>query len=90
MDCCQEGPRKSFVVPFNKTVGLALFFNELSVADKLKIVDRMTTEPVEQNVRGNAMILIEEVCLEDFGTCSLPLRLKIGESFLTLPPETWC
>ena len=37
--------------------GLVLFSFELSVSDKVKIVDRMTTKPTEWNVRGDAMIL---------------------------------
>ena len=52
----------------------------------------MTTEPAERIMRGDAKVLKKEVYQGDFATQrtrSLLSRLKIGESFLTLPPEKW-
>jgi hypothetical protein len=76
----------------DEAVGLAFFSDQLPAADKVKIVDRMSAEPGERKVRGDATLLRNGACLSDFAnrrTRSLLSRLKIGDSFLTLPPETW-
>ena len=52
----------------------------------------MTAKPGERKVRGDARLLKEGACLGDFATqrtLTLLSRLKIGDSFLTLPPEKW-
>jgi len=77
----------------DEAVGLALFSDKITSAEKLRIVNGMTTEPRERSVTGNATILKEGVKLGDFATrrtASLLQRLKFGDSFLTLPPEEWC
>ena len=76
----------------DEAVGLALFSDELPAADKVKIVNRMTAKPGEWKVRGDATILKEVARLGDFANqraLTLLSRLKIGESFLTHPPENW-
>jgi hypothetical protein len=76
----------------DETVGLALFSDRVPTVEKVKIVQGMKTEPGERNVRGDATILNEGSNLGDFATtrtARLLPRLKIRDSFLTLPPDQW-
>lgn len=78
----------------DELVGLSLFSKKVSVEDKVAIVEKMTCEPADRKVRGNAAILNKKAkaCLADFASKrSLQLfkKLAINTSFLTNHPNEW-
>lgn len=76
----------------DELVGLALFSDRVSAAEKAQIVEGMTNEPGERKVRGDPTKLTTAANLGEFAshrTRCLLERLSIGESFLALSPDKW-
>ena len=78
----------------DELVGLSLFSDKISAAEKCLIVAGMTRESSEQRmVRGDSRLLMkDDVHLGDFAstrTVQLLNRLQIDNSFLSEDPEKW-
>lgn len=82
----------------DETVGLALFSDNVSTTEKAKIVAGMTNVPLErhclarQDKKAIKVISKDDSNLGDFSsarTATLLTRLDIGDSFLSIPPDTW-
>ena len=72
----------------DEAVCLALFSDQLSVTDRVKIFDRITAKPNERKMRGDPTILKEGPCLGEFAIQRTPPPLSClmnDDSFLLLP-----
>ena len=77
----------------DELVGLALFSDHVPVEEKAKIVARLSKEPGDSNVRGNATRISSQDSLGDFAsrrTMGLFSRLQIPDRFLAPQPQDWC
>lgn len=76
----------------DELVAFALFSNRVSCKEKMAIVQRMDVEGSSRLVRGNSDKLSTEATLEAFAsqrTLQTLAILKINDTFLQLPAETW-
>lgn len=76
----------------DELVGLALFSDRVPATEKVKIVEGMSREPGVRCVRGDPTALVKGTRLGDFAskrTRNILHQMKIGESFLKLPPVSW-
>lgn len=77
----------------DELVGLALFSDLVTAAEKKKIVQGMTRQPGERKVRGDSSILLKpDVCLGDFATtrtADFLCRYNVDNTFLLSAPQQW-
>lgn len=76
----------------DELVGLSLFSKQVSIEDKVAIVEKMKCEPADRKVRGNSTLLTNQAVLADFASkrsMQLFEKLSINSSFLAKHPNEW-
>jgi len=90
--CCQGDLENQLWYLLDEAVCLALFSDQLSVTDRVKILYRISAKPGERKMRGDATILKETSCPGESAIQRTPTNLSCltnDDSFLLLPSDKW-